>query len=144
MSSNGSQFLTMHEVRECARALAIMAYRFQPESFNMFYSASDIAHFLGDLPNGQISTFHVDNLTLKKAFANRKMRKALKLKFPKKFEFSLASTSMDLITEGPSALKRDIESVLQWKLESRATCAMTSMVSVTTYVSTTEEFTPKM
>ena len=106
MSSNGSQFLTMHEVRECARALAIMAYRFQPESFNMFYSASDIAHFLGDLPNGQISTFHVDNLTLKKAFANRQMRKALKLKFPKKFEFSLASTSMDVITEGPSAFKK--------------------------------------
>jgi hypothetical protein len=106
MSSNGSQILSSCEVRECARALAVMAYRYKPEVFSKFYSATDIAIFLGNIPNGQVSTFHVDITTLKKAFANRKVRKALTLKFPAMFQFSIASTKTDVVTEGPSAFKK--------------------------------------
>jgi hypothetical protein len=114
MSSNGSQFLTMHEVRECARALAIMAYRFQPESFNMFHSASDIAHFLGDLPNGQISTFHVDVSTLKKVFCNKLLRRALLSKFLENIELMRSSVSTDIIASGTFALRKGCRIVLMF------------------------------
>ena len=74
------------EVKECARALAIMAYRFEPEVLGKFYSATDIANYLGDIPNGQVSNFHVDITTMKKAFAN------LKLRFAKAFFKVVVST----------------------------------------------------
>lgn len=66
MSDNGSQILNSCEVKECAKALATMAHRFEPELFNEFYSATDTAKILGYFPNGRVRTFHVDITTLKK------------------------------------------------------------------------------
>ena len=74
--------------------------------FYRLYSARKIAENLRDLPNGQISTFHVDTITLKKAFSSRLIRQAVLLKFPKNFEFTRSSTSSDIITSGPSAFKK--------------------------------------
>ena len=46
------------------RGQLIMAYWFEPSVFYRLCSAREIAENLRDLPNGQISTFHVDTITL--------------------------------------------------------------------------------
>jgi hypothetical protein len=85
---NAPQILSSHEMKECARAVAVMVYRYQPEVYHRIISAQHIAEALGNLPGGQLSTFHVDNDTLKKAFANQKIREALRLRFPGRYGFN--------------------------------------------------------
>ena len=94
---NAPQILSSHEVKEYARAVAIMVYRYRPEVYHRTISAHEIAETLGNLPGGQLSTFHVDNDTLKKAFANKFIREVLKDKFPLRYDFSRSSTVLDVI-----------------------------------------------
>lgn len=61
------QVLGHNELVECTKAIAIMAIRFVPFDSERFYHAHEIAVHLGELPHGQLSTFHVEIDTLKKA-----------------------------------------------------------------------------
>ena len=114
---NAPQILSSHEVRECARAVAIMVYRYRPEVYHRIISAHEIAEALGNLPGGQLSTFHVDNDTLKKAFANKFIREILKDKFPMRYDFSRSSTVMDVIKSGPSAFLTGYRIIFNFEVE---------------------------
>jgi hypothetical protein len=83
-----TSFLFASEVQECARAIAIMAYRFEPEACNQLISAHEIVKLLGDLPDSKIPTFRIDIDSLKKAFSSQIIRDALTSKFPHKFQFT--------------------------------------------------------
>lgn len=100
---NAPQNLSCHEVKECARAVALMVYRCESKVYNRMPSAHNIAKALGNLLGGQLSTFHVHNGTLKKAFANKIIREALKFKFPGRYSFCRVSTKSDVIKSDPSA-----------------------------------------
>jgi hypothetical protein len=114
---NAPQILSSHEVRECARAVAIMVYRYRPEVYHRIISAHEIAEALGNLPGGQLSTFHVDNDTLKKAFANKFLREILKDKFPMRYDFSRSSTVLDVIKSGPSAFLTGYRIIFNFEVE---------------------------
>jgi hypothetical protein len=113
---NAPQILSNHEMKECARAVAVMVYRFQPEVYHRIISAQYIAEALGNLQSGQLSTFHVDSNTLKKAFANKIIREALKLKFPGRYDFSRASTAFDVIKSGSSAFLMEYRIIFEMEV----------------------------
>ena len=106
--------------------------------FYRLYSARKIAENLRDFPNGQISTFHVDTITLKKAFSSRLIRQAVLLKFPKNFEFTRSSTSSDIITSGPSAFKKGYRINFAVEARNRLIFLVTLMIPVSTSALTTE------
>ena len=68
---NATRFFGASELQECARAIAIMAYRFVPEAVNQLISAHEIVEFLGGLPDSKISTFQIDIDSLKQAFSSQ-------------------------------------------------------------------------
>jgi hypothetical protein len=106
MSKFSPQILTHSEVKECAKALATMVYRFKPGDYNHFHTAQTIAEYLGGLPNGQLSSVYVDANTLKKALANKGLREALLAKVPGYCIFNRSATSQDVISEGPHAFPK--------------------------------------
>ena len=74
MSKSSPQVLGRVELMECARAIAVMVTRFKPKDIGRFYTAVDIAENLCQLPQGQLSTFHVatDTLKIKISTANER------------------------------------------------------------------------
>jgi hypothetical protein len=101
MSSSAPQVLSDDEVVECARAVAIVALRFNPKNIRKIYSAYHIAEAVGNSLEGQLSTFRVDTDTLKKAFATKNIRDGLMRGVPGRSEFNRSSTQFDVITSGP-------------------------------------------
>jgi hypothetical protein len=114
---NEPLFFSASEVQECARAIAIMADRFEPEACNQLISAHGIAEFLGDLPDSKISTFRIDIHSLKKAFSSQIIRDALTSKFRHKFQYTRSATSWDIITAGSSAFKKGCRIIFTTKVE---------------------------
>ena len=94
---NASQNLSFDEVKGYARTVAVMAYTYEPEVYSRIISSDDIARALGNLLNGHLSIFHVENDTLKMAFAYKTIREALKQEFPGGYEFLRASAVTDVI-----------------------------------------------
>lgn len=62
---------------ECAKAIAVMVYRFIPNEPRRFYNAHEIAENLGNLSHSKLSALHVEIDTLKKALSNESVRIAL-------------------------------------------------------------------
>ena len=77
MMKSSPQVLAHNELVGYAKAIAIMALRFEPFDSERFYHAHEIAVHLGELPQGQLSTFHVEIDTLKKALSNTNIRNSL-------------------------------------------------------------------
>jgi hypothetical protein len=117
LRSHAPLFYSPSEVQECARAIAIMAYRFEPEACNQLICAHEIAEFLGDLPDSKISTFRIHIDSLKKAFSSQIIRDALTSKFPHKFQFTRSAISWEIITAGPSAFKKGCRIIFTAKVE---------------------------
>ena len=86
MSKNSPQISSHAELAECAKALAVMVYRFIPNESGRSYNAHVIAVNLYELPNGQLSTLHVEIDTLKKGLSHESMRHALASILPGKYE----------------------------------------------------------
>jgi hypothetical protein len=106
MSKCSPQVLSRSEVVECAKAIAVMVYRFIPNESGRFYHAHEIAENLGNLPHSKLSALHVEIDTLKKALSNESMRNALASILPGNFEFVRSSTQYDVIKKGPFAFLR--------------------------------------
>jgi hypothetical protein len=102
MSKSSPRNLSRPEIAECAKALAVMVYRFIPNDCGRHHHAQEIAESLGNLPHSTLSALHVEIDTLKKALSNESMRHALDSILPGKFEFVRSSTRFD----GPFAFPR--------------------------------------
>lgn len=105
MIKSSPQILGRTELEECAKAVAIMVLRFSPNRLERYYNAHEIATHLGQLPHGQLSSFHVELDTLKKALSNELIRHALSAVLPGKLEFFRSSTRFDVISSGNSSFR---------------------------------------
>jgi hypothetical protein len=94
---------------ECAKAIAVMVTRFKPKDIGRFYTTVDIAENLCQLPQGQLSTFHVEIGTLKKALANQTLKLALSTILPGTFEYMRYGTRHDIITTGPNSFPEEYQ-----------------------------------
>jgi hypothetical protein len=106
MSKRSPQVLGRAELVECAKAIAVMVTRFKPTDIGRFYTTVDIAENLCQLPQGQLSTFHVEIDTLKKALANQTLKLALSTILPGRFEYMRYGTRHDIITTGPNSFPK--------------------------------------
>jgi hypothetical protein len=126
MSKSSPQILGRTEPVECAEAIAIMVIRFTPEDKDRYYTAHEMALSLTDMPNGHLSTFHVEVDALKKALSNEILRQALLSILHNRFEFLRSSTQFDIRTKSPFAFRRGYQIMFSVHSENkwRRTCRL--------------------
>lgn len=105
MIKSSPQILGRTELDECSKAIAVMVHRVRPDRFEKQYNAFEIATYLGQLPQGQLSAYYVKIDTLKKALSNELIRHCLSALLPSKFGFIRSSTRYEIILCGNSSFR---------------------------------------
>ena len=106
-------------VEDNARVIAVMVIRFKPKDWHRLYSARETADHLGQLSHGNLSSFHVEVDTLKRALATGVIRQSLLSLLPTRFDFVRSSTANDIITTGSSPFKSGYQVKNSYECESK-------------------------
>jgi hypothetical protein len=105
MFVNGANKFSEAILTAGAKALAIMAVRFVPQSYSCFYSAQSIGVYLQGLQFGNSSALYAEIDYLKLGLMNRSFRTALSEAFPGRFLFEKSQASDSTISKGENKFK---------------------------------------